>query len=42
MTGSYDAVWWISVGLGVAAALFNVPIREVPVARLRAVPEVAR
>jgi MFS family permease len=42
MTGSYDAVWWISVGLAVAAALFNVPVREVPVARLRAVPEVAR
>jgi MFS family permease len=43
MTGSYDAVWWISIGLAVAAALLNVPIREVPVPRLRAaaaVPEV--
>ncbi len=44
MTGSYDAVWWISVGLAVLAALLNVPIREVPVARLRpaVVPEVVR
>jgi MFS family permease len=41
MTGSYDAVWWASVGLGVAAALLNLPIREVPVARLRVAPEVA-
>lgn len=30
---SYDAMWWISVGLGVLAALINVPIRERPVAR---------
>lgn len=34
--GSYDAVWWIAVGLGVFAALINLPIREAPVARLRA------
>jgi len=33
MTGSYDVVWWISVGLGVLAGLLNLPIREVPVAR---------
>jgi predicted MFS family arabinose efflux permease len=41
-TGSYDLVWWISIGLAVAAALLNIPIREVPVPRLRveAVPEV--
>lgn len=35
MTQSYDAMWWISVGLGVFAALIHVPIREVPVPRLR-------
>jgi MFS family permease len=39
LTGSYDAVWWISVGLGVVAALLNVPVRETPVERLRAAPE---
>jgi MFS family permease len=42
ITGSYHAVWWLSVGLGVAAALFNVPIREAPVARLATAPEIAR
>jgi predicted MFS family arabinose efflux permease len=42
MTGSYDLVWWISVGLAVLAALLNVPVREVPVARLGAVAEGAR
>jgi hypothetical protein len=36
LTGSYDVVWWISVALAVVAALLNVPVREVPVARLRA------
>jgi predicted MFS family arabinose efflux permease len=35
-TGSYDVVWWMSVALAVLAALLNVPIREVPLARLRA------
>jgi MFS family permease len=35
-TGSYDVVWWMSVALAVVAALLNVPIREVPLARLRA------
>ena len=39
MTGSYDAVWWISVGLGVLAAILNLPVREVPVARLGVVAE---
>ncbi|MBL8376600.1 MAG: MFS transporter [Burkholderiales bacterium] len=34
--GSYDAVWWVAVALGVFAALINLPIREAPVARLRA------
>jgi MFS family permease len=34
MTGSYNAMWWISVALGVVAALLNWPISERPVARL--------
>lgn len=42
-TGSYEAVWRISIGLAVLAAILNLPIREVPVPRLRAppVPEAA-
>lgn len=36
-TRSYDTMWWISIGLGVAAAIVHWPIREEPVARLRAV-----
>jgi predicted MFS family arabinose efflux permease len=35
LTGSYDAVWWLSVGLALLAALLNVPVRETPVARLQ-------
>ena len=34
MTKSYDAMWWISVALGVLAALINWPIREKPVERI--------
>ena len=37
-TGSYDVVWWLAVGLGIFAALVNLPIRERPVARLAAAP----
>lgn len=33
--GSYEAVWWAGVWLGVAAALIHLPIREAPVARLQ-------
>lgn len=29
-TGSYDMAWWLSVLLGIAAALLHLPIREVP------------
>ena len=36
MTGSYDAVWWISAGLGFASAAIHWPIDEAPVARLAA------
>jgi len=32
-TGSYDTVWYIAIALGVAAALINLPIREVAIAR---------
>ena len=41
VTGRYDVVWWLSIALAVAAALLNVPIREVPVARLCVAPEIA-
>ena len=34
LTQSYDAMWWISVALGLTAALLNLLIREQPVARL--------
>jgi MFS family permease len=32
-TGSYIAVWWLSIGLGIASAIINLPIRETPVVR---------
>jgi predicted MFS family arabinose efflux permease len=32
-TGSYDVVWWISIALGIFAALVNLPVRETPIAR---------
>ena len=34
VTKSYDMVWWISVGLGLFAALIHLPIKEQSVARL--------
>ena len=37
-TGSYDAVWWLSVLFGVLSALINLPIVEAPVARPVAQP----
>lgn len=36
LTHSYDAMWWISAGLGVFAALIHWPIRERGVARILA------
>ncbi len=36
--GSYDIVWWLSVALGVASALINLPIVEKPVVRPVAQP----
>lgn len=35
-TGSYDVVWYIAIGLGVAAALINLPVREAAIARVLA------
>jgi predicted MFS family arabinose efflux permease len=32
-TGSYDIVWWIAIGLGVLAALVNLPVKETAIAR---------
>ena len=42
MTKSYDAMWWISIALGLVAALINWPIQERPVARLAATAAPAR
>ena len=36
MTKSYDVMWWISIGLGLFAALVHWPISERPVPRLAA------
>ena len=33
LTGSYDTVWWIAVGLGIFAALVHIPINEKPIER---------
>ncbi|MET0335456.1 MAG: MFS transporter [Rhizobacter sp.] len=32
-TGSYDVVWWIAVGLGIFAAIVNLPVRESAIQR---------
>lgn len=34
LTGTYEVVWWLSVGLGVFSGLVHWPIDEKPVARL--------
>lgn len=36
-TGTYNAVWMIAIGLGIVAALVNLPIREHAIARPQAV-----
>lgn len=33
LTGNYDLMWWISIGLGLTAAALNWPIREQPMVR---------
>ena len=40
-TGSYDLVWWIAVGLGVFAALINLPVREHEITRGSKLPAAA-
>jgi predicted MFS family arabinose efflux permease len=37
-TGSYDIVWYISIALGIFAALVNLPVREAPIARAQPQP----
>lgn len=37
-TGSYNAIWWLSILFGVLSALINLPIVERPVGRPVAVP----
>ena len=37
-TGSYDAVWWLSILLGLLSAAINLPIVEKPVVRPVAAP----
>jgi predicted MFS family arabinose efflux permease len=37
-TGSYDAVWWLSILLGLLSAVINLPIVEKPVERAAAAP----
>ena len=32
-TGSYDGVWYLSIGLGIFAGLVNLPIKEAPIQR---------
>ncbi|GAB3762802.1 MFS transporter [Ramlibacter monticola] len=32
-TGSYDIVWYLSIALGIFAAVVNLPVREAPIAR---------
>ena len=32
-TGSYNIVWYITIGLGVFAGLINLPVREMPIER---------
>ena len=34
-TGSYDAMWFAGIALGIAAALIHLPINEDPLPRLR-------
>jgi MFS family permease len=37
-TGSYDAIWWLSILFGVLSGVINLPIVEKPVERVAAVP----
>jgi predicted MFS family arabinose efflux permease len=33
-TGSYELIWWLSIALGIASAIINLPIVEQPVGRV--------
>lgn len=35
-TGSYDAIWWIGIALGIFAAIVHWPIKEAPMAEVKA------
>ena len=37
-TGSYDLVWWLSIGFCIMSALVNLPIVEKPIDRMAMVP----
>lgn len=37
-TGSYDIVWYLAIGLGLLAALVNLPVKESPIRRVAAQP----
>jgi len=32
-TGSYDIVWYLAIGLGIVAALINLPVQEQAIQR---------
>ena len=38
-TGSYDMVWYLAIGLGVFAALVNLPVNEGAISRSKPVPQ---
>jgi len=38
VTGSYNLIWFVSIGLGLLAAAANLPIREAPLVRPETVP----
>jgi predicted MFS family arabinose efflux permease len=38
LTGSYDVMWYVSIALGVFAALINLPVSEQPVTRAQGKP----
>ena len=40
-TGSYNGVFLASIGLGVFAAIVNLPVNETPLAQRKAVPAAA-
>ncbi|MDM0047364.1 MFS transporter [Variovorax dokdonensis] len=40
-TGSYDVVWWIAIGLGVASSLVNLRVSEAPIVRHAPTPQPA-